>query len=551
MDVGFGPSVFALPVFVAPPPTLGVGPAALPPPQVGVPYSQTLTATGGQGPYTFSVYSGQLPAGLSLSPNGVLGGTPTAGGPFAFTVVAADSRATPTTGSLTYSFAVAAPTIVANAAALPVAQAGAAYSQTLPVSGGTAPYFVELTAGALPAGMKLSSAGVLSGTPTAAGPAAFTVVAIDASTGQGAPYAAALSYTLNVDTAGVSLGPAGLPQARVGSAYSQALAVSGGQGPYTFLVFSGQLPPGLSLSPGGVLSGMPTAAGTVVFTAKATNSGTGPGLDVASLTYALTVAPFIPFAVAVIPGAGVWRYSSNGWQQLTQAAATLAAVDARGDVAVEIAGAGVWRFEDATGWQQLTPAGVTQVAVDANGGVAVEIPGAGVWRFEDAGGWAQLTPADVTQLSAAGNGIVAVEIPGAGVWRFENATGWEQLTPADVTQLAVDARGDVAVDIPAAGVWRFGGCRRLGPQLTPVDASQVSISGVGVVAVDLPSIGIWRFEDATGWEQLDALDAARLGVDSHADVLAQLTVGGLWLFQDADGWSELTPADVLFIGLGG
>ncbi len=64
------------------------------------------------------------------------------------------------------------------------------------------------------------------------------------------------------------------------------------------------------------------------------------------------------------------------------------------------------------------------MAVDANGDVAAEIAGAGVWRFEDATGMAQLTTADATQLSIAGDGIVAVEIAGAGVWRFEDATGW-------------------------------------------------------------------------------------------------------------------------------
>jgi hypothetical protein len=45
---------------------------------VGTPYSAMLTATGGFGPFTWSIVSGTLPSGLRLSPNGVLSGTPTA-----------------------------------------------------------------------------------------------------------------------------------------------------------------------------------------------------------------------------------------------------------------------------------------------------------------------------------------------------------------------------------------------------------------------------------------------------------------------------------------
>jgi hypothetical protein len=66
---------------------------ALPQPQavVGVAYSQTLGATGGVAPYSWSVTSGSLPAGLTLSPGGLLSGTPTATGLFNFTLQVTDS----------------------------------------------------------------------------------------------------------------------------------------------------------------------------------------------------------------------------------------------------------------------------------------------------------------------------------------------------------------------------------------------------------------------------------------------------------------------------
>jgi len=57
---------------------------------VGSAYSATLQATGGSGSYTWTVLSGSLPDGLSLSSAGVISGTPTASGTFYFTVEATD-----------------------------------------------------------------------------------------------------------------------------------------------------------------------------------------------------------------------------------------------------------------------------------------------------------------------------------------------------------------------------------------------------------------------------------------------------------------------------
>jgi CHRD domain/Putative Ig domain len=64
---------------------------------------------------------------------------------------------------------------ITTSSLLPTGFLGSAYSQTLAASGGTSPYTWSVTAGALPAGLTLSSGGVLSGTPTAAGTANFTV----------------------------------------------------------------------------------------------------------------------------------------------------------------------------------------------------------------------------------------------------------------------------------------------------------------------------------------------------------------------------------------
>jgi hypothetical protein len=63
---------------------------SLPAATVGVPYNATLTAAGGIPPYTWTIISGALPPGLSLSSAGVISGTPTSAGTFNFTVQVID-----------------------------------------------------------------------------------------------------------------------------------------------------------------------------------------------------------------------------------------------------------------------------------------------------------------------------------------------------------------------------------------------------------------------------------------------------------------------------
>jgi uncharacterized repeat protein (TIGR01451 family) len=94
-----GPAPTALSISTASP---------LAPATVGVTYSQTLAASGGTPPYTWSVASGALPGGLSLSTSGVLSGTPSATGTFTFTASVADSASGTATESLTLTVSPAA-----------------------------------------------------------------------------------------------------------------------------------------------------------------------------------------------------------------------------------------------------------------------------------------------------------------------------------------------------------------------------------------------------------------------------------------------------------
>jgi len=101
------------------------------------------------------------------------------------------------------------------------------------------------------------------------------------------------TFTVNI-SAGLMISPTTLTAAKVGVKYSKALTASGGTAPYTFAVTGGSLPPGLSLSSAGVLSGTATAGGSFSFTVTATDSHSITGSQGYSLTVnaaTITVKP--------------------------------------------------------------------------------------------------------------------------------------------------------------------------------------------------------------------------------------------------------------------
>jgi uncharacterized repeat protein (TIGR03803 family) len=159
--------------------TLVVTTGSLPQARVGVSYSTTLVASGGVQPYTWSLTVGSLPAGLTLkASSGVISGMPTAAGMANFTVQVKDSDPTPATATASLGMTVVQPLVITTMS-LPAVRVGSAYSQTLTATGGTPPYLWKQSSGNLPAGLQLSSAGVISGTVTAAGPATFAVSVSD------------------------------------------------------------------------------------------------------------------------------------------------------------------------------------------------------------------------------------------------------------------------------------------------------------------------------------------------------------------------------------
>ena len=145
---------------------------------VGTPYSQTLSATGGNPPYTWwSLLNGAPPAGLSLAASGTVSGVPTTPASSSFGVQATDSSGGVASASV--SLAVTPSPISITTGALPSGVVNFSYpSQVLGASGGVSPYTFTVVDGGLPPGVTLSS-GVIGGTPTTAGTYPITIGVTD------------------------------------------------------------------------------------------------------------------------------------------------------------------------------------------------------------------------------------------------------------------------------------------------------------------------------------------------------------------------------------
>ncbi len=267
-----------------------LSPTTLPNDTVGRAYDQSVTATGGTAPYSYTISTGTLPGGLSLnSATGEITGTPTTTGADNFTITATDS--TNATANQSYTVDINA-AIAFTTTNLPTATIEASYSQQLAATGGTGTLTYTVTNSSLPTGLTLSSTGLISGLPTVAASSTFTVTATD-TTGA----SASEIYTLGVNATTFTIATTTLPNVANGAAYSQQLTTTGATGSVTYAVTTGTLPTGLSLSATGLISGTATAAGTFSFTVTATDGDH----DTATQPYSIVVSPAITFTTTSLP----------------------------------------------------------------------------------------------------------------------------------------------------------------------------------------------------------------------------------------------------------
>ncbi|KVP16863.1 putative Ig domain-containing protein [Burkholderia ubonensis] len=334
--------------------SIAVSLASATPPQgeVGKAYSydlkKLLSVTGDSGytgaGVTWTVVSSSLPAGLYLTTDGFIGGTPTASGTGSL-VASATYRGAK--GEQTYQVVVPDIIVALATATLPNALIGTPYTgynlnSVLSVSGDSTfdknGVTWSLVSGSLPDGMTLHADGTIAGTPSSAGTQSFTVQATyRTKTGE-------RTYNLYVGDITVALNTATLPAGAVGSAYAgynfnSVLQVTGdpnvSSSDVAWTIASGALPAGLTLNGNGTLSGTPTAATTgsaievkATYKTKTAQQGysvtVGAGVVLQSGGYRTWadgklasscndyLKPNAPYSYTGATGDGIYRVSVNG-----------------------------------------------------------------------------------------------------------------------------------------------------------------------------------------------------------------------------------------------
>jgi len=269
---------------------------------IGTGYNQTLAAAAGVTPYSWSLTSGTLPAGLSLSTGGVISGTPTAAGTFSFTVTVTDSETPAVSASQALTITIDQPPGFTSPASATFT-VGTAGSQTVTAYGFPVPALTE--AGPLPFGLTFTDNGngtaTLAGTPTADIGGTYPIT-ITAANGVGAD--AVQDFTLTV-AAAPTITSADSATFTAGRAGSFAVATSGYPAPA--LTESGALPAGVTFADNGngtgTLAGTPAAGtgGTYLITITAANA---VGSYTQELTLTVAAAPTITSADSATFAAG-------------------------------------------------------------------------------------------------------------------------------------------------------------------------------------------------------------------------------------------------------
>jgi len=280
---------------------------------LGAPNTFTVTTTGFPAPTL--TQGGTLPAGVNWVDNGngtgTLSGTPQAGtgGVHALTFTATNGGGSPVQN---FTLTITQPPAItsANTATFTLNTAGTTFQVTMT---GVPPPTVSVTSGVLPTGLTLSSAGLLSGTPTQSGSFPVTLTATN-----GTLPNATQAFTVVVN-APPAITSANATTFTVGSAGSFTVVMTGFPAP-TVSVTAGTLPAGVTLSPAGVLSGTPDpgTGGVYNVTLTATNGVGSNAVQAFTLTVnqapAFTSAAATAFTVGV---AGTFSITTSGFPAIT------------------------------------------------------------------------------------------------------------------------------------------------------------------------------------------------------------------------------------------
>lgn len=246
---------------------------ALPPATIGLAYSATVRATGGNGELTYRLSNGVLPRGVTFNADAAeIFGIPLEAGSFPLEI---EARSGALTAKKTLPLEVLDPTwpITFVSRDLPPAVLGQDYAVTIQVVGGVAPYTRRISSGSLPDGIFLGTDGTLVGTPRSVGFSTFDLEVKD-----NGSEVAVITLGLEVRSPGnLSITSAQLPEAELGESYMQRLFATGGIPPITWRAIRTGLilrdpPPGLEVLQDGTFSGIPEVAGRFHFSVEATDA---------------------------------------------------------------------------------------------------------------------------------------------------------------------------------------------------------------------------------------------------------------------------------------
>ena len=293
------------------PMTFTTTPGALAAASTGTTYPSTpILVAGGTGTKTFTIASGSLPAGLTMSTSGVITGTPTgSAGTANFTVHVVDQSSSPAVLSGAFSITVGSAPLawVTPAAGSQTYTVGTPITPiVLSATGGTGTISYSLNSGNLPAGLQITGNQV-TGTPTAPTAVAGNVVnflATDSATPKATVVSASVTLVVNPVSTLLTLpapSPASLVLAAINAPYSGSINATGGTAGYTWTVNGTAVPTngtslgitdGLAVSNAGgsaslSVTGVPTSTGTVTFTASIKDS---IGNTAGPFTYSIVVS---------------------------------------------------------------------------------------------------------------------------------------------------------------------------------------------------------------------------------------------------------------------
>jgi hypothetical protein len=197
---------------------------------------------------------------------------------------------------------------------------GVYYSSSFVATNGTSPYVFTISAGKLPAGLKLNAkTGSLSGSPSGSGSFTFTGTVTDSSSPALTATSSACTGTISAPPPPLSLSCA-TSTGSIGGAYSSAVVATGGTPPYvSYKLTSGSLPPGLTLNTlTGAITGSPTKSGTYSYTVQVVDTngakasdGSGSG-RCSSKGCSITIAAPAPLSVKCPPSSATAGTAYNG-----------------------------------------------------------------------------------------------------------------------------------------------------------------------------------------------------------------------------------------------